>query len=98
MTNDCRFLATNKVGLNQVNSFTFEKSRIGISVPMKDTFPFKAMKETHEHHKTKIDIDELITGPTNITLFLIISVLCVKCSLAALNTKQQKDVLHFLAR
>ncbi len=35
-------------------------------------FLFEAMKETHEQHKTKIDIDELITGPTNtnITLFL----------------------------
>ena len=31
---------------------------------------YKAMKETHEQHKTKIDIDELITGPTNITLFI----------------------------
>jgi hypothetical protein len=25
------------------------------------------MKETHEQHKTKIDIDELISGTTNIT-------------------------------
>jgi hypothetical protein len=25
------------------------------------------MKETHGQHKTKIDIEELITGPTNIT-------------------------------
>ncbi len=33
------------------------------------TFLFEAMKETHEKHKTKIDLDELITGPTNITLF-----------------------------
>jgi hypothetical protein len=33
------------------------------------TFPFEAMKETHEQHKTKIDIDKLITGPNNITLF-----------------------------
>ncbi len=32
------------------------------------TFLFKAMKETHEQHKTKKDIDELITGPTSITL------------------------------
>ncbi len=31
-----------------------------------DTFLFEAMKETHEQHKTKIDIDELITGLTNI--------------------------------
>jgi hypothetical protein len=30
-------------------------------------FLFEAMKETHEQHKTKIDINELITGPTNIT-------------------------------
>jgi hypothetical protein len=29
---------------------------------------FKAIKETHEQHKTKIEIDELITRPTNITL------------------------------
>jgi hypothetical protein len=32
-------------------------------------FLFEAMKETHEQHKNKIDIDELITGPTSITLF-----------------------------
>jgi hypothetical protein len=70
MTNDCRFLATNIDGLNQMNSFIFEKSRIGISVPMQDTFPFKAMKETNEQHKTKIGIDEIITVPTNITLSL----------------------------
>jgi hypothetical protein len=44
-------------------------SRIGISVPMQDKFLFEAMKETHEQHKTKIDIDELITSTTNITLF-----------------------------
>jgi hypothetical protein len=31
------------------------------------TFLFEAMKETHEQHKTKLDIDELIPGPTNIT-------------------------------
>jgi hypothetical protein len=31
-------------------------------------FLFEAMKETHEHHKAKIDIDELISGSTNITL------------------------------
>jgi hypothetical protein len=36
---------------------------------MQDTFPFEAMKETHEQHKTKIDMDELITGTTKITLF-----------------------------
>ncbi len=50
-----------------MNSFILEKSCISISVPMQDTFLFKAMKETHEHYKTKIDIDELITGPSNIT-------------------------------
>jgi hypothetical protein len=32
------------------------------------TFLFEAMKETHDQDKTKIDIDELITGTTNITL------------------------------
>jgi hypothetical protein len=32
-------------------------------------FLFEAMKETHDQHKSKMDIDELITGPTNITLF-----------------------------
>jgi hypothetical protein len=53
MTNDRRFLATNKDGSNQVNSFIFEKSRIGISVPMQDMFLFEAMKETHEQHKLK---------------------------------------------
>ena len=52
-----------------MNSFVFEMSRIGISVPMQDKFLFEAMKETHEQHKTKIDIDELITSTTNITLF-----------------------------
>jgi hypothetical protein len=31
---------------------------------MQDTFPFKAMKEIHEQHKTKLEIDELITGTT----------------------------------
>jgi hypothetical protein len=47
MTNDCRFLAANEDELNQVNSFIFKKSHIGISVPMQDTFLFKAMKETN---------------------------------------------------
>jgi hypothetical protein len=32
------------------------------------TFLFGAMKETHEQHKAKIDIDELVTWTTNITL------------------------------
>jgi hypothetical protein len=31
------------------------------------TFLFKAIKETDEQHKTKIDIDELIGGTTNMT-------------------------------
>jgi hypothetical protein len=62
-------LATNKNGSNQVNSYTFKKNRTGISVPMQDSILFKAMKETHEQHKTKIDIDEFFTGTTNITLF-----------------------------
>jgi hypothetical protein len=31
------------------------------------TFLFKAMKETHEQHKTKIDIDKFRSGTTNIT-------------------------------
>jgi hypothetical protein len=35
---------------------------------MQDMFPFKAMKETNEQRKTKIDIDELKSGTTNITL------------------------------
>ncbi len=57
--------------MRQIRWFhTFEKGHIGISVPMQDIFPFDAMKETHEQHKTKVDIDELITGPTNITLFI----------------------------
>ncbi len=33
-------------------------------------FPFEARKETHEQHKTKIDIDEFRSGTTNITLLL----------------------------
>ncbi len=31
------------------------------------TFLFKAMKETHEQRKTKIDIDEFRSRTTNIT-------------------------------
>ncbi len=31
------------------------------------TFLFKAMKETHEQRKTKIDVDEFRSGTTNIT-------------------------------
>jgi hypothetical protein len=34
---------------------------------MQNTFLFKAMKETHKQCKTKIDIDELKRGTTNIT-------------------------------
>jgi hypothetical protein len=45
------------------------KSRISISVPMQDTFLFEARQEKNEQQNTKIDIDELITGTTNITLF-----------------------------
>ncbi len=30
-------------------------------------FLFEARKETHEQHKTKIDIDEFRSGTTNIT-------------------------------
>jgi hypothetical protein len=41
---------------------------------MQNTFLFEAMKETHEQQKTKIDIDELFTGTTNITL--IIPIIC----------------------
>jgi hypothetical protein len=36
---------------------------------MQNMFLFEAMKETHEQRKTKIDIDELKSGTTNITLF-----------------------------
>jgi hypothetical protein len=36
---------------------------------MPNMFPFKAMKETHEPRKTKIDIDEFRSGTTNITIF-----------------------------
>jgi hypothetical protein len=75
MTNDCIFLATNKNASNKMNSFIFKKSLIGISVPMQNTFPFEAMKETHEQHKTKIDIDEFRSGTTNITLSRIIETL-----------------------
>ena len=32
-------------------------------------FLFKAMKETHEQRKTKIDIDEFRSGATNITQY-----------------------------
>ncbi len=35
-------------------------------------FLFEARKETHEQGKTKIDIDELGTGTTNITQFILI--------------------------
>ncbi len=35
---------------------------------MQDMFPFEAMKETCEQRKTKIDIDELKSGTTNIPL------------------------------
>ena len=35
---------------------------------MPNMFPFKAMKETHEPRKTKIDIDEFRSGTANITL------------------------------
>jgi hypothetical protein len=54
---------------------------------MQDTFSFKAMKETHEQHKADIDIDELITGPTNIT---IISDLFITKELLKLK-KQSQD-------
>jgi hypothetical protein len=50
MTNDRIFWATNKNMSNQ------EKSCIDISVPMQDSFLFKAMQESHEQQKTKIDI------------------------------------------
>jgi hypothetical protein len=60
MTNDCKFLATNKNGSNQVNSFIFKKSCIGISVPMQDKFLFEAMQGTHKQQKTKIDICLLV--------------------------------------
>ncbi len=33
-------------------------------------FLLKAMKETHEKRKTKIDIDEFRSGTTNITLMM----------------------------
>jgi hypothetical protein len=68
MTNDCIFLATNKNELNQVNSFIFEKAASKLSyVPMQDTFLFEEMQGTHESQKNKIDIDEFITGTTNMT-------------------------------
>jgi hypothetical protein len=38
---------------------------------MPNTFPFKATKETHEPHETKIDIDEFRRGTTNITLLAL---------------------------
>jgi hypothetical protein len=57
-----------------VNSFIFKKSHIGISVPMQDAFLFEAMKESHEQHKSKIDIDKFITGTTNMTLKMTIGV------------------------
>ncbi len=33
-------------------------------------FPFGARKETHEQHKTKIDIDEFRSGTTNTPQFI----------------------------
>jgi hypothetical protein len=41
---------------------------------MQDTFPFEAMKETHEQCKTKIDVYELKSGTTIITLLAIVFV------------------------
>jgi hypothetical protein len=46
------------------------------------TFLFKAMKETHEQLKTKIDIDEFRSGTTNIThntgvIFKLVIMSCV---------------------
>jgi hypothetical protein len=49
--------------------YIFQKSCIGISVPMQDMFLFKAMQETYEQQKSKIDVDEFITRTTNITLY-----------------------------
>ncbi len=45
MTNDCRFLATTKNESNRVNSFILEKSYIGISVPMQNTFCLRQCKK-----------------------------------------------------
>ncbi len=38
------------------------------------TFLFKAMKETHEQRKTKIDIDEFRSKTINITLMQIMAI------------------------
>jgi hypothetical protein len=38
---------------------------------MQNTFPFDAMKETHEPRKTKLDIDEFRSRTANITLLAV---------------------------
>ena len=50
-----------------MNSFTRKKPYRNFSTNAR-YFPFEARKETHEQHKTKIDIDEFRSGTTNITL------------------------------
>jgi hypothetical protein len=43
-------------------------------------FPFEARKETHEQHKTKIDIDEFRSGTTNITQFIYVVIVTINSS------------------
>jgi hypothetical protein len=62
-------LATKKNASNQMNSFTQKKPYQSFHTDAR-YFPFKARKETHEQHKTKIDIDEFRSGTTNITLYV----------------------------
>ncbi len=50
-----------------MNSFTQKKTYQNFRTNAK-YFPFEARNETHEQRKTKIDIDELRSGTTNITL------------------------------
>ncbi len=49
-----------------MNSFTQKKTYWNFYTNAR-YFPFEARKETHEQHKTKIDIDEFRSGTTNIT-------------------------------
>jgi hypothetical protein len=59
-------LATKKNASNQMYSFT-KKNYRNFRTDAR-YFPFEARKETHQQHKTKIDIDKFRSRTTNITL------------------------------
>jgi hypothetical protein len=68
MTNDRIFLATNKNA--SLDEFVYiRKEPYRHFCTNTNTYLFKAMKETHEQRKTKIDIDEFRSGTTNIIFF-----------------------------